>query len=86
MAEVDTIVALLRRIGEAHGDRTPSQVALAWLIAKGAVPIPGAKNREQAEQNAGALGWQLTSEELDLLTQASLYGTRTLQQRIWQHG
>ena len=50
------------------------------------VPIPGAKNREQAEQNAGALGWRLTDEELDLLTQASLYGTRTLQQRIWQHG
>jgi aryl-alcohol dehydrogenase-like predicted oxidoreductase len=86
MAEVDTIVALLRRIGEAHGDRTPSQVALAWLIAQGAVPIPGAKNREQAEQNAGALGWHLTSEEVDLLTKAALYGTRTLQQRIWQHG
>jgi diketogulonate reductase-like aldo/keto reductase len=86
MAEVDTIVSLLRRIGAAHGDRTPSQVALAWLIAKGALPIPGAKNREQAEQNAGALGWQLTSEELELLTQASLYGTRTVQQRIWQHG
>ena len=58
MAEVDTVVALLRRIGEAHGDRTPSQVALAWLIAQGAVPIPGAKNRDQAQQNAGALGWQ----------------------------
>jgi aryl-alcohol dehydrogenase-like predicted oxidoreductase len=86
MAEVDTIVALLRRIGEAHGDRTPSQVALAWLIAQGAVPIPGAKNREQAEQNAAALGWHLTSDEVDLLTKAALYGTRTLQQRIWQHG
>ena len=40
MAEVDTIVALLRRIGEAHGDRTPSQVALAWLIAQGARAHP----------------------------------------------
>jgi aryl-alcohol dehydrogenase-like predicted oxidoreductase len=86
MAEVDTIVSLLRRIGEAHGDRTPSQVALAWLIAQGAVPIPGAKNGDQARQNAGALGWQLTAEELGVLTQASLPGTRTIQQRIWQHG
>jgi aryl-alcohol dehydrogenase-like predicted oxidoreductase len=86
MAEVDAIVALLRRIGEAHGDRTPSQVALAWLIAQGAVPIPGAKNGDQARQNAGALGWQLTTEELDILTKASLHGTRTIQQRIWQHG
>jgi aryl-alcohol dehydrogenase-like predicted oxidoreductase len=86
MAEVDAIVALLRRIGGAHGDRTPSQVALAWLMAQGAVPIPGAKNGDQARQNAGALGWQLTAEELDLLTQASLDGTRTIQQRVWQHG
>jgi aryl-alcohol dehydrogenase-like predicted oxidoreductase len=86
MAEVDTIVALLRRIGEAHDGRTPSQVALAWLIAQGAVPIPGAKNAEQATQNAGALGWHLTAGELNDLSQAALYGTRTLQQRIWQHG
>jgi aryl-alcohol dehydrogenase-like predicted oxidoreductase len=86
MAEVDTIVSLLRRIGEAHGDRTPSQVALAWLIAQGAVPIPGAKNREQAEQNAGALGWRLTADELDILDAAALYGTRGISQRIWQHG
>lgn len=86
MAQVDAIVEVLRRIGADHGDRTPSQVALAWLIAQGAVPIPGAKNREQAEQNAGALGWRLTDEELALLTRSALHGTRTLQQRIWQHG
>ena len=86
MAEVDAIVAQLRRIGEAHGDRTPSQVALAWLIAQGAVPIPGAKNGDQARQNAGALGWRLTAQELDLLDAAALYGKRGISQRVWQHG
>jgi aryl-alcohol dehydrogenase-like predicted oxidoreductase len=86
MAEVDAVVALLRRIGEAHGDRTPSQVALAWLIAQGAVPIPGAKNRDQARQNAGALGWHMTSEELGRLDSAALYGKRGISQRVWQHG
>ena len=40
MEQVDAIVAVLRRVGAAH-DRTPSQVALAWTIAKGTVPIPG---------------------------------------------
>ncbi len=85
-AEVDALVTQLRRIGEAHGDRTPSQVALAWLIAHGAVPIPGAKNRDQAEQNAGALGWRLTDAEMALLDAASLDGKRGLSQRIWQHG
>ena len=43
-------------------------------------------NPDQAQQNAGALGWRLTSEELELLTAASLYGTRRISQRIWQHG
>lgn len=86
MEQVDAIVAVLRRIGEAHGDRTPSQVALAWCIAKGSVPIPGAKNRRQAEENAGALGWALTAEELAELDAVALYGKRGLQQRLWQHG
>jgi diketogulonate reductase-like aldo/keto reductase len=86
MAEVDAVVAELRRVGETHGDRTPSQVALAWLVAKGAVPIPGAKNRDQAEQNAGSLGWSMTDEELARLDAAALYGRRGISQRVWQHG
>ncbi len=86
METVDRIVDLLRRIGAAHDDRTPSQVALAWIIAKGAVPIPGAKNRRQAEDNAGALGWQMTDAELAELDAAALYGLRKISQRVWQHG
>jgi aryl-alcohol dehydrogenase-like predicted oxidoreductase len=86
MVQVDKIVAELRRIGAANGDRTPSQVALAWLIAKGAVPIPGAKNRQQAEENAGALGWRLTDEDIAALDASALYGQRGIAQRFWQHG
>ena len=85
MEQVDRITAELARIGEPH-DRTPAQVSLAWLIAKGAVPIPGAKNAEQATQNAGALGWALTPEELEVLDGLALSGQRTISQRIWQHG
>jgi aryl-alcohol dehydrogenase-like predicted oxidoreductase len=86
MVEVDKVVDVLRRIGAGHGDRTPSQVALAWIIAKGAVPIPGAKNRQQAEENAGALGWRMDDAEVAALDAAALSGTRTLNQRLWQHG
>ncbi len=86
MPDVDKIVSVLRRIGVAHGERTPSQVALAWIIAKGAVPIPGAKNRAQAQENAGALGWQMSAEEISDLDAVALYGQRKLSQRIWQHG
>jgi aryl-alcohol dehydrogenase-like predicted oxidoreductase len=86
MESVDRVVDILRRIGEAHGGRTPSQVALAWIIAKGAVPIPGAKSRRQAEENAGALGWRMDDTEVAALDAAAFYGTRGISQRLWQHG
>jgi pyridoxine 4-dehydrogenase len=62
---------LMREIGEAHGGKTPSQVALNWLICKGTLPIPGAKNVRQARENAGALGWRLNEAELAGLDEAS---------------
>jgi aryl-alcohol dehydrogenase-like predicted oxidoreductase len=86
MAVVDHIVDELRAVGEEHGGKVPSQVALNWVMAKGAVPIPGAKNRHQAEENAGALGWRLTEEDVDRLDRAGLPGIRSLSSRFWQHG
>ena len=85
MEEVDQVVSVLRRIGDAH-ERTPSQVALRWLIDKGAVPIPGAKNGEQARQNTGALGWHLSDDEVAELDGAAIEPKRGIQNRIWQHG
>ena len=85
MEDVDRVVAVLRSIGGRH-DRTPSQVALRWLIDKGAVPIPGAKNAEQARQNAGALGWTLAPEELVELDRVAMDGITSLANRFWQHG
>lgn len=51
--------------------RTCSQVALNWVIQKGAIPIPGAKNAQQSQDNAGALGWDLTDVEMAQLDRAS---------------
>ncbi len=85
MELADAIVATLRSIGEPE-ERTPAQVALRWLIQHGSIPIPGAKNADQARQNAGALGWQLTDDQMRRLDAAALDGTRTIAGRIWQHG
>jgi aryl-alcohol dehydrogenase-like predicted oxidoreductase len=41
------------------------------VICKGALPIPGAKNAEQAQENAGGLGWRLTEVEATKLDEAS---------------
>jgi aryl-alcohol dehydrogenase-like predicted oxidoreductase len=71
MKALPGLIALLTEIGQGHGNKTSGQVALNWLICKGALPIPGAKNVTQAEQNAGAIGWRLTPEEVRSLDDAS---------------
>ncbi|GKW25337.1 aldo/keto reductase [Pectobacterium polonicum] len=45
---------------------TPSQLALAWVLAQGEhiVPIPGTKRRRYLEENVAALDVTLTREEL----------------------
>ncbi|MBN1921873.1 MAG: aldo/keto reductase [Anaerolineae bacterium] len=67
LQKVQPLIALMREIGEAHGGKSPAQVALNWTICKGAVPIPGAKNVRQLESNIGAAGWRLTEDEIAAL-------------------
>lgn len=86
MEQVDEVVAVLRTVGEKQGGKSPAQVALNWLMAKGAVPIPGAKNGQQARDNAGALGWKIDADDLAALDAAALTEKKSLQNRFWQHG
>lgn len=69
--QIQPLIRLMKDIGDQQG-RTCAQVALNWAIRKGTIPIPGAKNGEQALQNAGALGWELTDTEMAQLDRASL--------------
>lgn len=64
------VIGLLTEIGARHG-AGPSQVALRWLIQRGALPIPGAKNAAQARTNAGALNIILEPAEMDALDEAT---------------
>ena len=52
-------------------NKTPSQVAINWAIQKGTVPIPGARNLAQAEENLGAVGWSLSNAAVNELDVAS---------------
>jgi aryl-alcohol dehydrogenase-like predicted oxidoreductase len=68
---IQPVVRLLEEIG-ARYSKTPSQVALRWLIEDPIVlPIPGAKNGEQAQSNAAALSFSLTGDEVDALSDAT---------------
>jgi aryl-alcohol dehydrogenase-like predicted oxidoreductase len=70
LLRVTPLLDLLRELAGTHG-KTPSQVALNWIMSKGAVPIPGAKNPRQAAENAGALGWRLEPAEVEALDRVS---------------
>jgi aryl-alcohol dehydrogenase-like predicted oxidoreductase len=72
LEEIQPLIKLLREIGEKYS-KSPSQVALRWLIENPVVlPIPGAKNGKQAVDNAEALTFSLTAEDVEMLSQATM--------------
>jgi aryl-alcohol dehydrogenase-like predicted oxidoreductase len=76
LSNLKPLIGLLDDIGRAHGGKTRNQVALNWLICKGALPIPGAKSAAHARDNAAAAGWRLTAADVAALDEASLRFTR----------
>ncbi|KAK9691350.1 hypothetical protein RND81_09G191300 [Saponaria officinalis] len=67
LSKLQPLVNRIREIGQNY-DKTPTQVILNWLIAQeNVVPIPGAKDGQQAAEFVGALGWRLSSDEIDEL-------------------
>lgn len=64
LREISRLLEVLGKIASMRG-KTIAQVAMNWLLREGnVVPIPGAKNPKQAEENAGAAGWRLNNKEL----------------------
>ncbi|HUG37435.1 MAG TPA: aldo/keto reductase [Candidatus Limnocylindrales bacterium] len=70
----DHNLALAHRIEEIARKKgvTPSQLVLAWLLGRGQdiVPIPGTKRRAYLEENLGAIGVTLTTEEIGQIEEA----------------
>ncbi|XP_038906464.1 pyridoxal reductase, chloroplastic [Benincasa hispida] len=77
---------LLTTLGDIADKRhkTIPQVALNWCMSKGTTPIPGAKTLKQAQENLGALGWNLTQEELNQLDDGARESPRKMIQNIFQ--
>ncbi len=71
LAQIQPLIATLKEIGEKYGGKTSSQVALNWVMQRGALPIPGAKTVKQLNENAGALGWDLSADDMALLNDSS---------------
>ena len=56
---------------------TASQLAIAWIISKGIVPIPGTKRVKYVEQNIAAATVALSQEEINRLESIVPLGTST---------
>jgi pyridoxine 4-dehydrogenase len=64
--------------------KTMAQVALNWCICKGTIPIPGAKNLQQARENIAARDWRLDSGEIAELDRAAATVDKSMMQNIFQ--
>jgi aryl-alcohol dehydrogenase-like predicted oxidoreductase len=66
---------------------TPSQLALAWVLAQGedVVPIPGTKRRSYLGENVGAVSVPLDPSDLDRLEAIAPRGVATGDRYSWQH-
>jgi aryl-alcohol dehydrogenase-like predicted oxidoreductase len=66
------VVDALDEVAKETGKSVP-QIALNWLLQRPTVStlILGARNEEQLKQNLGAIGWNLTSEQVKKLDDAS---------------
>jgi aryl-alcohol dehydrogenase-like predicted oxidoreductase len=65
---VDALVEVAKETG-----KSVTQVALNWLVQRPSIStvIFGARNEEQLRQNLGAVGWNLSSEQIAKLDAAS---------------
>jgi aryl-alcohol dehydrogenase-like predicted oxidoreductase len=67
---LEPLFELLEGIALEHG-ATTAQVALNWLRASNpwVIPIPGAKNARQTQDNASALRWNLSPGEFERISE-----------------
>jgi aryl-alcohol dehydrogenase-like predicted oxidoreductase len=63
----------LKRLAE-QKDCTPGQLALAWLLHRNVIPIPGTSSPDRLAENVGALNVALSSADLELIDEISPKG------------
>jgi aryl-alcohol dehydrogenase-like predicted oxidoreductase len=70
------LVERVRELAASKG-ASPSQLAIAWVLAQGGdvVPIPGTKRRSYLEENVGALDVELTPEDLAAIEEVTPRGS-----------
>ena len=81
--KLETLTAAMQKIGEQHGVSCP-QIAIAYALAKGTVPIIGATKPHHVSEAAAAAGITLSTAEIDRLEElASAAGVDS--RGDWEH-
>lgn len=63
---VSPLLVTMAAIADNRG-KSIAQVALNYVISKGAIPIPGCRTISQLRDNLGAMGWRLSETEIAML-------------------
>jgi len=69
-SEMGPLLAVMEDIAKKRG-KSIAQIALNYVICKGAIPIPGAGNVSQLRDNIGAMNWRLSKAEVKELERES---------------
>jgi len=82
MKDIEPTLQVLRSIAQKRG-KSVASVSLNYNVSKGALPLVGIRNEQQARDAVDALGWRLTDEEVTEIDKVSVLGNRTV---LWQQG
>jgi len=71
LKRLQPLIEVMAEISEKNGGKTLAQIAINWVLSKGAIPVVGTKNMTQIRDNISALNWQLSDEDIANLNDAS---------------
>lgn len=83
MPKIEKLTGVMKQVGEKYG-ATAAQIAIAWAIAKGTLPIIGVTKPEQVEDAEKAASISLTAEDMQFIENAAK-STDVDTKGSWEH-
>lgn len=83
LQQIERLVSVLRTVGESH-NLSVAQVAIAWAIAKGAMPLVGATSSHHVTEAATVCQVRLSDEEMRLIEDTA-DDTKADTRGSWEH-
>ena len=71
LKRLQPLIEVMTETSEKNRGKTLAQIAINWVLSKGAIPVVGTKNMIQIKDNIAALDWQLSDEDIANLDDAS---------------